>query len=185
MDKKKVLIIGSGAISGLVAKALGEMAHYDIEKIDIMDGPFIGFKEKRADLMVCDEMSSLAGMDFSALEDRFSGLFDAVLKDGVGMYNTGNGQTITGRQLFQEPEPQRLPRSNVQQDIYEMLAVQSGRSRGQVKDILFPEYYGHRGSSKTMFNALRYKAMFSEPAADHPTRKREPKGPRGKWGKLK
>lgn len=53
------------------------------------------------------------------------------------------------------------------------------------KDIMFPEYYGHRGMGKSMLNALRVKAQFAEVPADHPTRKREPKGPRNKWGKLK
>lgn len=31
------------------------------------------------------------------------------------------------------------------------------------------------------FNILK---LLREPPADHPSRKREPKGPRGKWGKL-
>lgn len=37
-----------------------------------------------------------------------------------------------------------------------------------------------------MFDLFQTKVnVFREEAADHPTRKREPKGPRGRWGKPK
>ena len=166
MDKKKVLILGNGRhgdISSWVAKALGEMVHLDIEQIDTMDGPLRGLKDGKSLILICDEMTSLAGAEFSALEERMLGLYDAVFKDGVGMYNTATGQTITGRQMFREPEPQRLPRTQVQQDIFEMLLVQTGRKVAQ--------------------DWCEYTQVKQVPA-DHPIRKREPKGPRGKWGKL-
>lgn len=34
-------------------------------------------------------------------------------------------------------------------------------------------------------NLVIYDDMYMPKAADHPSRKREPKGPRGKWGKPK
>jgi hypothetical protein len=41
-----------------------------------------------------------------------------------------------------------------------------------------------RGSGKVGLLTQYVKAHFTEKPADHPTRKREPKGPRGRWGKL-
>jgi len=178
MDKKKVLILGNGRhgdISSWVARAFGELAHYGIEQIDIMVG------QKRADLLVCDEMSSLAGVDFSAFEERMLGLFDAVSVDGVGMINTATGQTVSGRQMYWEPEPQRLPRTHTQQSIYEMLAIQTGR--GIAPDVEKSNRLFAMGYNPSLMICDEYTRMGSKPA-DHPSRKREPKGPRGKWGKL-
>ncbi|MNQ24293.1 hypothetical protein D3C85_374840 [compost metagenome] len=61
------------------------------------------------------------------------------------------------------------------------------------KDAMFAERYRHpqfdqipnlRGCGKALLRAKYLKAQFAEKPADHPTRKREPKGPRGRWGKL-
>lgn len=41
-----------------------------------------------------------------------------------------------------------------------------------------------RGQGKSALHAQFIKNIYREPPADHPSRKREPKGPRGKWGKL-
>lgn len=193
MDKKKVLIVGAGEhMHSHIAKIFGDIEHFEVKRVDILDGSW-GINP---DIVLLDELLNppqidLSKLDFSQLEERCMGLADAVLADGSAVnLKTGRRQS--------EPElqsiwPRRLGKSVLQQDIYEMLAEQTGRTREEIKDLYFPHAYG----TGRLFGGLQQvprkpekSRYFSSPyavnnhGADHPSRKREPKGPRGKWGKL-
>lgn len=101
-------------------------------------------------------VDELMAKDYGNLEDR---LFANLLRDGWA-----------GVQILDDHE-------DIKVEVIELRRMQ--------KSLMFPEYYGHRGEGKSMLNALRVKTHFDEKPADHPSRKREPKGPRNKWGKLK
>lgn len=187
MDKKKVLIVGMGeSLHSHVAKMFSEMKHLDVEVVDILDH----YQGNHPQLQIWDEHTVLPELDFSKLEERCMGLADAVMKDGsCQVIKTGRRQSEPELQSFQV---RRQGKSVLQQDIYEMLAVQTGRSRGEIKDLYFPHAYGTKvflGQPQQIRKPEKSR-YFSSPyamnnhGADHPSRKREPKGPRGKWGKL-
>lgn len=187
MDKKKIVfIVDDGLPSGGLfdaLKAAGEQYHMDVEMIPMSD-TLLG---TRPQITIWDEHTVLSDIDFSKLEGRV----DAMMGDGSYM------SIKTGRRPS-EPEFQHLPgirppgKSRVQQDIYEMIATQLNRSRDQVKDLFWPMAYGtgrifgnHQQIPRTKQQPVVYADdLIPGVGADHPSRKREPKGPRGKWGKL-
>lgn len=171
MDKKKILLVGAHESHDWIAKALGEMAHYDVERIDIMDG--LEGRNPHVSFFVELSKPLLINLDFSKLENHFAGMYDMVSKDGVAIWDTHSGRTYTGRDIFWDPELQRLPRKQTKEDYFCQLFGAPP----------FPT----RGMGKSMLNAKAWEAWTKrshQKPADHPSRKREPKGPRGKWGKL-
>lgn len=170
MDKPKMLVIVGDDFAGLSKDliAMGEKLHMDIEVVNI-GNTLVGTKPK---LQIWDEHTSLVDVDFSKLEERISGLYDFVVEGG-------GGSVLTGRISKSEPEFQDLPMDKAH--------------RERMKEWYFPYAYGvgsfwgglqniPRRAIKSPAFAMPYGKQ--EHAADHPSRKREPKGPRKKWGKL-
>ena len=166
MDRKKVILIGADRSHDWIAKALGEMAHYDVERFDIMDG----LEGRNPHVSFFDELSKplLINLDFSKLENHFAGMYDAVLTDGTAIMDSMSGRTYTGRDIFWDPELQHLP----------------SRKLHALDDVAHTNRVFAKGYDPSLIIWDDYGPRVIQKAADHPSRKREPKGPRGKWGKL-
>lgn len=190
MDKQKIVfIVDDGLPSGGLFDALkefGDKHHIDVEMVKLQNT----LQGTKPDMAIWDEgpipvPEHILNMDFTALEQRCMALADALTADGeIISYKTGRRPS--------EPEYQPIPglhglpyrrfgKSMLQQDLYAMLVEQIREAdRNMAKILVEP---GMRGSSKIPMFA-RYGREVTKPA-DHPSRKREPKGPRGQWGKLK
>lgn len=188
MDKRKIVfIVDDGLPSGGLydaLKAMGDQLHVEVEMMEYKD-ILQGTNPK---MVIWDEgplpvPERMLDIDFSELETRICGMYDTLPK-------TPDRGTVTGR--LSHPEPAVLPgmyglpyrrfgKSMLQQDIYAMLVEGINKAdRNIAKALVEP---GYRGASKLPW----YASYGREPIkpADHPSRKREPKGPRGQWGKLK
>lgn len=208
MDKKKIIfIVDDGLPSGGLfdaLKAMGEQLHMDIEMMELKDT----LRGTKPDMAILDDgplpvPERMLDIDFSQLETRLSGRYDTVI---VGAGRGSPAVTVTGRRPS-EPEFQsilglhgrnmpsrRYGKSILQQDIYAMIAEATGKNRELIKELNFPHAYGTgkffdelqqipRKPEKSRYFASPYGV--NNNGADHPSRKREPKGPRGQWGKLK
>lgn len=140
-------------------------------------------KGNRPTILLIDEHSSLVNVDFSKLE--------ALVVVGAGDYRHYRHPqldqiprgTVTGRIRKENPEFQELPgvRELHAKAWGELLhrAFESPEARQHFKEFSFLDRYSSYGPS-----VFKDDFTMKEYGADHPSRKREPKGPRGKWGKL-
>lgn len=127
-------------------------------------------------------------MDDGSVVD-FKTDFDPVVCGGGRYHHPQYDQiprgTITGRIRKDNPQFQELPgvRELQAKAWGELLhkAFDSPQARAVFKEQTFLDRYSGHG-----LMPMKFKAAFeiNSKAADHPSRKREPKGPRGKWGKL-
>lgn len=182
MDKRKVIIIGAGSQHLSIARALGEAMHAEVVKTG-----FVGLQlqGKRPDILILDDL------EFSDIEARLIGMQDMVRDPDAG--------TVTGRLSRQDPEFQELSGVHeLHSRAWDELLAAIGADRQTIKDLTFLERYSSydrwpmvrpqldqipRKPEKSRYFASPYGV--NNTGADHPSRKREPKGPRGKWGKVK
>lgn len=167
MGEKTILIVGCGdSPTGRYGRLWDALSRITDVKVifKTIEDDLVGLDPLERGLVIHDD---IANIDFGLVEDR---AVAHLLKDRTGAGKSGFLGTNFS-ELWHNESGQRI--------------VSDIEAHRLYKDYMFPLNYGVRGSGKSMMNALRYKAMFAEVPADHPTRKREPKGPRGKWGKLK
>lgn len=129
--------------------------------------------DKKNILFFEDELTKLG--DFTKLEERIMAAY--------GISEFGDLGKVQGRALADY--------KNSQIDAYFSIANVS--STGRTSQVAIKERshgnlpFGmpYRGSGKnTLLLQYLQQEIWPKPA-DHPSRKREPKGPRGKWGKVK
>lgn len=151
-------------------------------------------KGTRPTVLLIDEHSSLVNVDFRKLEHL---LADAILDDGTQVI-----YKICGKGRHQNPQLDNYPRTPTgckptQPDLQlsqhardmqskawgELLHKQfdTPQARAMFKERTFLDRYSGHGLMPMKFRDV-YECNVK--GADHPSRKREPKGPRGKWGKL-
>lgn len=200
MDKRKIVfIVDDGLPSGGLydaLKAAGEQLHMDVEVIPLSDT----VQGTRPKLAIWDE-GPLPVVDFGELETQLCGKYDGItLHTHFGdrdYFNTTDQGTVTGRLSRKHPELQALPGTDkLHAEAWDRLLNVCGGNRQLVKELTFLDRYSSYGrwGVPTMDNVPRKpekSRYFAHPygannnGADHPSRKREPKGPRGQWGKLK
>ncbi len=138
----------------------------------------------RPTLMILDdvEIPNKGEIDFSKLEEHIVNYGHGIIQtkytehgivcEVIDPIVLKENVSLTGRTWDYHPELQLLPGSVEKHN--EAWSAILGLNAG-------------RGSSKTILNLELAKfalGLQESPAADHPSRKREPKGPRGRWGKL-
>lgn len=202
MDKRKIVfIVDDGLPSGGLydaLKAMGEQLHVEVEMMEYKD-ILQGINPKMAiwDEGLLPVPEHIQNLDFTALEQRCIGLADAVLNDGTEVvYKTGRKPSEPELQYLLDIRPPGKTR--LQQDIYTMIATQLDKNRDEVKDLFWPIAYGTGRVFGNLQQIPRNKHQLKDygklagfpsferehtVGADHPSRKREPKGPRGKWGR--
>lgn len=138
MDDKKIIVFGSGHLRNTMtfAKLLGEALHAEVVRQDDFVKP------------------KPINLDFSELETKILGMYDAVLEDGTAMLDIKTGRIVKGRDMYITPD---------------VAASNRLFAQGYRPDLMIWDEFNYPKLQKP---------------ADHPSRKREPKGPRGKWGKL-
>lgn len=184
MDKRKVLLIGDAMPTGGFVKEFLDKAIADGREVEVV--PPGSLQGKRLDLMIWDEGPlPVLDLDFSELETRICGMYDTLPK-------TPDRGTVTGR--LSHPEPAVLPgmyglpyrrmgKSILQQDLYAMLAEEMHKADRNMAKLLYPT--GQGAGDLLRYGRMSVPMDVKNNGADHPSRKREPKGPRGQWGKLK
>lgn len=139
-------------------------------------------------ILIVDEHTPLVNVDFAKLEKLVAHL------GGDGYHHPQFDQipryTVTGRIRRGQPEFQELPgvRELQAKAWGELLhrAFESPEARQLFKDLTFLDRYSNPEPFKDYAKQPGLPAFHSakDVGTDHPSRKREPKGPRGKWGKL-
>lgn len=166
MDKMFDVIIVDGDFSSLSRLINREMPSARVIRAESL------IRGSNPKMLVCDELTNV---DFSQLEDRAHAM---MLGEQI---HTTFERVATGRLSKDSPEFQELPGTReLKEKAWDALLNatwgHSPEKRAAIKDQLFFERYITRSFSNLCAPQV---------GADDPSRKREPKGPRGKWGKLK